>query len=352
MQPKTKQSRPEECKECENRNSESYCWSTEKLVDTLMNNYSDVEKNWVETGLPGLVEDVMKNYQTIGGMDHLEGRDLPSKKIVIEVLEDLVTLLFPGYLGKAEITKANIKYLLGTTLASTYTRLTNEVEKSLKYICRKIKECPEDICQKRAQVVVRELLEKLPEVRSLLSGDIQAAYDGDPAAVSNEEVILSYPCVLAITTYRIAHELYLRGVPLIPRIMSEHVHSLTGIDIHPGAKIGKNFFIDHGTGVVIGETAEIGDNVKLYQGVTLGALSFPKDEKGQIIRGRKRHPTIGNNVIVYSGATLLGPEAIVGDNVTIGGNVWITNRVAPGTCITIARPQLRYETKQQLTEKS
>jgi len=352
MQPKTKQQRPEECKECENRNSESYCWSTEKLVDTLMNNYSDVEKNWVETGLPGLVEDVMKNYQTIGGMDHLEGRDLPSKKIVIEVLEDLVTLLFPGYLGKAEITKANIKYLLGTTLASTYTRLTNEVEKSLKYICRKIKECPEDICQKRAQVVVRELLEKLPEVRALLSGDIQAAYDGDPAAVSNEEVILSYPCVLAITTYRIAHELYLRGVPLIPRIMSEHVHSLTGIDIHPGAKIGKNFFIDHGTGVVIGETAEIGDNVKLYQGVTLGALSFPKDEKGQIIRGRKRHPTIGNNVIVYSGATLLGPEAIVGDNVTIGGNVWITNRVAPGTCITIARPQLRYETKQQLTEKS
>ena len=352
MQPKTKQPRPEECKECENRNSESYCWSTEKLVDTLMNNYSDVEKNWVETGLPGLVEDVMKNYQTIGGMDHLEGRDLPSKKIVIEVLEDLVTLLFPGYLGKTEITKANIKYLLGTTLASTYTRLTNEVEKSLKYICRKIKECPEDICQKRAQVVVRELLEKLPEVRSLLSGDIQAAYDGDPAAVSNEEVILSYPCVLAITTYRIAHELYLRGVPLIPRIMSEHVHSLTGIDIHPGAKIGKNFFIDHGTGVVIGETAEIGDNVKLYQGVTLGALSFPKDEKGQIIRGRKRHPTIGNNVIVYSGATLLGPEAIVGDNVTIGGNVWITNRVASGTCITIARPQLRYETKQQLTEKS
>jgi len=352
MQPKTKQPRPEECKECENRNSESYCWNTEKLVDTLMNNYSDVEKNWVETGLPGLVEDVMKNYQTIGGMDHLEGRDLPSKKIVIEVLEDLITLLFPGYLGKTEITKANIKYLLGTTLASTYTRLTNEVEKSLKYICRKIKECPEDICQKRAQVVVREILEKLPEVRSLLSGDIQAAYDGDPAAVSNEEVILSYPCVLAITTYRIAHELYLRGVPLIPRIMSEHVHSLTGIDIHPGAKIGKNFFIDHGTGVVIGETAEIGDNVKLYQGVTLGALSFPKDEKGQIIRGRKRHPTIGNNVIVYSGATLLGPEAIVGDNVTIGGNVWITDRVAPGTCITIARPQLRYETKKQPTEKS
>jgi serine O-acetyltransferase len=192
-------------------------------------------------------------------------------------------------------------------------------------------------------VVVREVLEKIPELRAVVSGDIVAAYDGDPAAVSTEEVILSYPCVLAITTHRIAHELYLRGVPLIPRIMSEHVHSLTGIDIHPGARIGKNFFIDHGTGVVIGETAEIGDNVKIYQGVTLGALSFPKDEKGALIRGRKRHPTIGNNVVIYSGATLLGADAVVGDNVVIGGNVWITSRVESGTKITIAPPELKYK---------
>jgi serine O-acetyltransferase len=210
-----------------------------------------------------------------------------------------------------------------------------------------IKECPEDVCQKRAQVVVKELLEKIPEIRSLLSGDIEAAYNGDPAAVSAEEVILSYPCVLAITTYRIAHELYLRGVPLIPRIMSEHVHSQTGIDIHPGAKIGRNFFIDHGTGVVIGETAEIGDNVKIYQGVTLGALSFPKDEKGRLIRGRKRHPTVGNSVVIYSGATLLGADAVVGDGVVIGGNVWITSRVASGTKITIAPPELKYKKKKQ-----
>jgi len=343
MQPKSNQPRPKECRECENRNVETYCWSTEKLVDTLLRNNETVEMNWVEASLPKLVDKVMENYQTIGGMDHLEGRDLPSKKVVIEILEDLFTVLFPGYLGKGDITKANIKYFLGVTLTSIYDRLADEVKKSLKYICRKIKECPEDICQKRARVVAKEILEKLPEIRSLLSGDIQAAYDGDPAAVSNEEVILSYPCVLAITTYRIAHELYLRGVPLIPRIMSEHVHSLTGIDIHPGAKIGKNFFIDHGTGVVIGETTEIGDNVKLYQGVTLGALSFPKDEKGQIIKGRKRHPTIGNNVVIYSGATLLGADAIVGDNVVIGGNVWITNPVASGTQITIARPELKYK---------
>jgi serine O-acetyltransferase len=252
-------------------------------------------------------------------------------------------VFFPGYLGNKEVTKANIRYFLGSTLASVQVRLTEEVDKSLKHICRKIKECPTDVCHSRAQIVVKELLEKIPELRSIVSGDVVAAYDGDPAAVSTEEVILSYPCLLAITTYRIAHELYLRGIPLIPRIMSEHVHSLTGIDIHPGAKIGKNFFIDHGTGVVIGETAEIGDNVKLYQGVTLGALSFPKDEKGALIRGTKRHPTVGNNVVIYSGATLLGPDAIVGDNVVIGGNVWITSRVASDTKITIAQPELKYK---------
>ena len=322
---------------------ETYCWNQEKLLDALLKNQERIEEKWPEKGLPKLVDDIIGSYETIGGMDHLEGRDLPSRKVVIEVLEDLFTVFFPGYLGKENVTKANIKFLLGNTLTSVYTRLTNEVEKSLKYICRKITECPHDVCQKRAQVVVKELLEEIPEIRKVISGDIEAAYNGDPAAVSTEEVILSYPCVLAITTYRLAHELYLRGVPLIPRIMSEHVHSLTGIDIHPGAKIGKNFFIDHGTGVVIGETAEIGDNVKLYQGVTLGALSFPKDEKGQVIKGRKRHPTIGNNVVIYSGATLLGPEAIVGDNVVIGGNVWVTSPVASGTKITITRPELKYQ---------
>jgi serine O-acetyltransferase len=339
---------PTEKKNIQTR-EETYCWNPEKMVDALLKTHEKMENKWPETGLPKLVDKIMKSYETFGGMDHLEGKDLPSKKVVIEVLEDLFTILFPGYLGKEDTTKANVKYFLGNTLTSIYTRLTNEAEKSLKYICRKITECPHDVCQKRAQVVVKELLEKIPEIRSLLSGDIEAAYNGDPAAVSTEEVILSYPCVLAITTYRIAHELYLRGIPLIPRIMSEHMHSLTGIDIHPGAKIGKNFFIDHGTGVVIGETAEIGDNVKLYQGVTLGALSFPKDEEGHIIKGRKRHPTLGNNVVIYSGATLLGPDAIVGDNVVIGGNVWVTSPVASGTKITIARPDLKYKKKEAVT---
>ena len=328
--------------ETDRRQISAQGWTPGKLVDTLMKEPKSLEQKWSETSLSQLVDSILNNYETYGGMDHLTGKDLPSKKVVIEILEDLLTIFFPGYLGKAEVTKTNIKYFLGFTLTSVQTRLTEEVEKSLKYICRKIKECPHDVCRTRAEVVVKELLDKIPELRSIVSGDVVAAYEGDPAAVSAEEVILSYPCVLAITTYRIAHELYLRGVPLIPRIMSEHVHSLTGIDIHPGAKIGKNFFIDHGTGVVIGETAEIGDNVKLYQGVTLGALSFPKDEKGAIIRGIKRHPTIGNNVIIYSGATLLGADAVVGDDVVIGGNVWITSRVESGTKITIAPPDLKY----------
>ena len=327
-------------------NGETYCWNPEKMLKTLLKDSKEERQKGFEKGLPKLVDNILESYKKFGGMEHLEGKDLPSKKVIIEILEDLLSVLFPGYLGKESVTKTNIKYFLGTTLTSIYTRLTNEVEKSLKYICRKITECPHDVCKKRARVVVKELLEKIPQIRELANGDVDAAYNGDPAATSIEEVILSYPCVLAIATYRIAHELYLRGVPLIPRIMSEHVHSLTGVDIHPGAKIGKNFFIDHGTGVVVGETAEIGDNVKLYQGVTLGALSFPKDEKGQIIKGVKRHPTIGNNVVIYSGATLLGPDAIVGDNVVIGGNVWVTSPIAPGTKITIARPELNYKKKK------
>jgi len=328
----------------EERGEESaYAWSPEQMLEMIMKGQETLEDKWVEEGLPKLVDEIMENYERYGGINHLEGKDLPSRQAVIEALEDLLAVIFPGYLGKAEIAKSNTRYFLGNTLHSIYYRLVGEVEKSLKYVCRRVKECPEDVCLRRAQVVVKELLEKIPEIRALLRGDIQAAYDGDPAAKSTDEVILSYPCVLAIATYRMAHEFYIRGVPLVPRIMSEYAHSITGIDIHPGAKIGKNFFIDHGTGVVIGETAEIGDNVKIYQGVTLGALSFPKDEKGRIIKGRKRHPTVGNNVVIYSGATLLGGETVIGDDAVIGGNVWITSPIPPGTKVTIAPPELRYK---------
>lgn len=301
----------------------------------------------MEIKLPQLVEKISENYEVYGGINHLDGKDLPSKKVVIEILEDLFTVLFPGYLGKEKITKTNIQDYLNKTLKSIYIRLVTEVDKSLKYFCKKVEKCPEDICLRLAQVIVREVLGEICRIRILLNGDVQAAYNGDPAAKSFDEVILSYPCVVAISTYRIAHELHVRNVPLIPRIMSEYAHSITGIDIHPGAKIGKNFFIDHGTSVIIGETTEIGDNVKIYQGVTLGALSFLKDENGYPVKGVKRHPTVGNNVIIYSNASILGEKAVIGDNAVIGGNVWITSQIPENAIVTLKPPKLKISQKDE-----
>jgi len=295
--------------------------------------------------LPRLVDQISENYNVYGGINHIDGKDLPSKKVVIEILEDILSVLFPGYLGKEKITKTSINDYLNRTLESIYSRLVVEVDKSLKYFCKKDEKCSEDICRKFAQVIVGEFLDQICNIRIMLNGDIQAAYQGDPAARSVDEVILSYPCVLAISSHRVAHQLHIRGVPLIPRIMSEYAHSITGIDIHPGATIGKNFFIDHGTSVIIGETAEIGDNVKIYQGVTLGALSFPRDEKGNLIKGIKRHPTVGNNVIIYSNASILGEKAVIGDNSVIGGNVWITTKIPEGTIITLKPPKHKVSKK-------
>ncbi|MEM3404543.1 MAG: serine O-acetyltransferase EpsC [Nitrososphaeria archaeon] len=338
------QSNSETKKDIEVRNDvkeeTNYIWDPKRLVEEMFNLPTLVEENWEEKGLSELVERIKRNYEE-NGVEYLTTKGLPSKQSVIKLLNVILTVVFPNYLRKNEIKKSNIKYLLGSTLHSIYSRLSYEVEQSLKYVCKNTK-CPENFCHKRAKRVAKELLEKIPDIQVLLKGDIQAAYDGDPAAQSIEEIILSYPCILAIATYRIAHELYVRKVPMIPRIMTEYAHSITGIDIHPGAKIGKNFFIDHGTGVVIGETTEIGDNVKIYQGVTLGALSIPKDEKGKVIRGQKRHPTIGNNVVIYSGATVLGAKAIIGDDAIIGGNVWITSPIPSGTKVTVVPPELSY----------
>jgi len=327
------------------RRNDFYDSTPENLIEEIMSKKLPNEEKWLEKGLIDLVELISENYETYGGINHLDGKDLPSRKVVIELLEDILSILFPGYLGNEKLTKSNINGYLTKVLISVYVRLVKEVDKSLKYFCRKIKKCPEDVCLKMAQVIVRELLEDICRIRILLSGDIKAAYCGDPAAKSFDEVILSYPCVLAISTYRIAHELFVRRVPLIPRMMSEYAHSITGIDIHPGAKIGQNFFIDHGTGVIIGETAEIGDDVKIYQGVTLGALSFPKDEKGHPIKGRKRHPTVGNGVIIYSNASILGEKAVIGDNAVIGGNVWITSKIPSETIVTVKFPELKLTKK-------
>jgi serine O-acetyltransferase len=328
----------------------TFPWNPEQMLEMLLNGQETDVNNWAEEGLPQIVDKIMEKHDEHGNMSHLSGNDLPSKQIVIKALDDLSTIIFPRYLGKNEITKSTVKYYIGNTLKTIHAQLVKEVDKSLKYVCRKIEKCPEDVCHRRAQVVVKELLEKIPEILDRINEDIQAAYDGDPAAKNTDEIILSYPCVLAILTYRVAHELYIRGIPLIPRIMSEYAHSQTGIDIHPGAKIGKSFFIDHGTGVVIGETTEIGDYVKIYQGVTLGALSFPKDERGRIVKGRKRHPTVGNHVVIYSGATILGGETTIGDDSVIGGNAWITSSIPAGTKVIIEPPDLDYKRSTTFNE--
>jgi len=308
----------------------------------MMKGEEKVNDDWSQNGLAKLVDRTMKTYDTYRDLEHLEEKDLPSREAIIGILNDFMASLFPSFFGDTKLTKSNIKYFLGNTLHSLNARLADEVEKSLKYACRQVKMCPTDICRRRAQIVARELLESIPKIRELLAGDIHAAYYGDPAAKSPAEIILSYPCVYAISTYRIAHELYVRGVPIIPRIMNEYAHSITGIDIHPGAKIGKNFFIDHGTGVVIGETSEIGNNVRIYQGVTLGGQSFPKDEVSNL-RGKKRHPTIEDDVIIYANATILGGKTVIGRGAVIGGNVWITSSIPPNTTVTIASPKLSYK---------
>jgi serine O-acetyltransferase len=265
----------------------------------------------------------------------------------LEILDLLTEVLFPGYTGKRMVTKSNISFIIGDILCQVYTELSEQIERAYQYQCR-IKKCDGCDCRTMAENVTRHLLTQLPRIRELLKGDVGAAFDGDPAAKSFEEIVISYPCIMAIATYRIAHELYLKEVPLITRIMSECAHSKTGIDIHPGAKIGKNFFIDHGTGVVIGETTVIGENVKIYQGATLGAMSFPKDERGRIIKGGKRHPTIEDNVTIYAEATILG-NVTIGAGTIIGGNVWIKESVPAGVTVTVANTDLVYtkHNKQQ-----
>ena len=315
--------------------------TTKKELTSAKNdkNFRNPNGYWSQRTLPKITDKLMTAYAKHGDLQHLKGGDLPSKQRIVGILNDIMTILFPNLLGDASLTETNIWYFLGSTMHSLHTRLEEEITKSLKYVCLKEKECPIDICKERGQKVAEELLECIPEIKRRVAADVQAAYEGDPAAKSLEEIILSYPCVYAIATYRIAHELHERGVPIIPRLMGEHAHSLTGIDIHPGARIGENFFIDHGTGVVIGETSKIGNNVRIYQGVTLGGRSLPREEIPRM-RGQKRHPTIEDDVVIYSGATILGTKTVIGKGAVIGGNVWITSSIPPNTTVTIAAPKL------------
>ena len=292
-----------------------------------------------DDGVPEIIDRIVDTYDTISRINHLGGRALPSREAVAEILAGIKEVLFPGYVGRRNFTPLNIRYHIGDRIWQVYRLLLEQVYLSLIHGCRHTEgHC--GTCNEVAAGLAVEFLRRIPRLREFLEDDVQALYDGDPAAKSLEEVIFSYPGLEAVTVYRIAHELWQMAVPLLPRIMTEMAHGATGIDIHPGARIGRRFFIDHGTGVVIGETTEIGDSVKIYQGVTLGALSFPKDAKGEVIRGRKRHPTIGDNVTIYSGATLLGGETVVGEGSTIGGNVWLTHSVPPRSVVMIEEPAL------------
>jgi serine O-acetyltransferase len=289
--------------------------------------------------LPTLVNRLVDSYKSDGRTHHIDKRYVPNRAEILEILHLLLELIYPGYYGRQNLASHNVAYHVGELLPRLGEKLFRQTYQCLCYAEETAGRLDSDNppCAHKARDITIAFLEKIPQVREVLAGDVQAAFDGDPAAVNTDEVILAYPGVLAVTVYRVAHELYRMGVPLMPRIMTEWAHTMTGVDIHPGAKIGRSFFIDHATGVVIGETTEIGDNVKLYQGVTLGAISFPKDERGRVIGGYKRHPTVEDNVTVYANATVLGGETRLGANSEVNASVFLTQSV-PGGCRASQRP--------------
>jgi serine O-acetyltransferase len=302
--------------------------------------------------LPKLTERIVQTYTDIGKIDHLGHCPLPKYNEVIAAVEDLKDILYPGYRRREGLHLGNILYHVGDLVDSLHDRLTTQIARALRHEARVIrgrKPCQEtdDDFEAKGQAMAIALLKRIPDIRAVLVDDVQAAYDGDPACKNLDEVIFCYPGLEAVTVYRLAHELHQLGVPFIPRMMTEWAHLQTGIDIHPGAKIGRRFFIDHGTGVVIGETCVIGDRVKLYQGVTLGALSFDTDEEGNLVRNKKRHPTVEDRVVIYANATVLGGDTTIGHDSVIGSSVWLTRSVAPHTTVVLEKPRLRMRAERQ-----
>ena len=299
--------------------------------------------------LTELTDKIVATYEEIGTINHLGHSPLPSPDSVIEITNDLVEILYPGYKRRQNLNFSNVVYHVGDLVDSLHDRLTQQISRTLRHEYQSENEVDYDQSkdidfeaegQRRAIL----FLESIPRIREYLALDVQAAFDGDPAAQNLDEIIFCYPGLEAITVQRLAHELYRLEVPMIPRMMCEWAHNRTGIDIHPGARIGPSFFIDHGTGVVIGETTDIAANVKIYQGVTLGAVSFPRDADGNIIRGAKRHPTIEQGVVIYANATVLGGETVIGANSIVGASVSLFNeRVPANTLVTVEKPSLRYK---------
>jgi serine O-acetyltransferase len=294
--------------------------------------------------LPEITDTIVATYTECRHSNHLAHKPLPSRDAVIEILEDLFEILFPGFGRRQNLHMGNVEYHVGDLVDGLHDKLTQQFSRALRHEQQDNGSALD--LEALAQQKAIEMLRRLPDLRMVLEQDVEAAFEGDPAAKSYHEVIFCYPGLEAVTVYRIAHEIVLLGVPLIPRMMSEYAHSKTGIDIHPGARIGPSFFIDHGTGVVIGETCDIGTRVKLYQGVTLGALSFPRDEAGNIIRGMKRHPTLEDNVVVYANATILGGDTTIGRHAVIGSNVWLTHSVEAYTIVSLEKPSLRMKSPE------
>ena len=298
--------------------------------------------------LPDVTDQVVATYSQIGTINHLGHSPLPHNDAVIEITHDLMEVIYPGYQRRQKLHAGNVAYHVGDLLEGLNNALTQQIARALRHKqALANSDDPQsadanDAFEELAKQKTIALLASLPRLRELLATDVQAAYDGDPAAQGLDEIILCYPGLRAITVHRLAHELYALDVPFIPRMMAEWSHNRTGIDIHPGATIGPSFFIDHGTGVVIGETTEIAAHVKLYQGVTLGALSFPKDDSGQLVRGQKRHPTIEEGVVIYANATVLGGETVIGARSVIGASVSLIQSVPPNTVVTIEKPQLKF----------
>lgn len=298
----------------------------------------------LKEALPEITEAVVATYAECTRTAHLGHKPLPSRDAVVEILNDFLDILYPGIWRRQNLHMGNVEYHVGDLIDSLHDKLILQIARALRHEhdCLPAEQRPAIDLEAIAQQKAIELLRRVPDIRAVLELDVQAAFEGDPAAKSYHEIIFCYPGLEAVTVYRIAHELLLIGVPLVPRMMTEYAHSKTGIDIHPGARIGPGFFIDHGTGVVIGETCDIGRNVKLYQGVTLGALSFPRDTSGNIIRGMKRHPTLEDEVVVYANATILGGDTVIGQRAVIGSNVWLTQSVSPNTVVTLEKPLLRF----------
>lgn len=294
---------------------------------------------------------VLRSYGRETDLQRIGETFLPSRTQIVEIISQIRRLLFPGFLGHKKLEAESVQYHIGNLLAKLAEELSTEI---LHCMCsdRGCVTCVEpDICRAEAGQVAKDFLAKIPAIRARLALDAQAAYDGDPAAKSIDEIIYCYPGFYAVSVYRIAHELLKLNVPLMPRIMTEHAHSLTGADIHPGATIGERFFIDHATGVVIGETTRIGDDVKIYQGVTLGALSFPRDASGRAIKGLQRHPTIKNGATIYANATILGGDTIIGKGVTVGGNTFVTKSITARSTVTHKPAELEVRRKKTKTRR-